>query len=71
MEHELKRYQRYLSPDHPESFESQDEDNEVINGEEGEKKKSIKEAFLEITLQFMRIMKQEELAESLKNSKRL
>ncbi|XP_053176342.1 NLR family CARD domain-containing protein 3-like [Scomber japonicus] len=64
---ELKRVQRGLSPDDPECLESQSEDEEVLDGEEEEQRKSSREAFLNITVQFLRRMKQEELAELLQS----
>ncbi|XP_078138860.1 protein NLRC3-like [Centroberyx gerrardi] len=63
---ELKRFQRALSPDYPECLERQREDEEVVDGEEEEQRRSRK-AFLKITLQFLRRMKQEELADSLQS----
>uniref|UniRef100_A0A3P9D528 B30.2/SPRY domain-containing protein n=1 Tax=Maylandia zebra TaxID=106582 RepID=A0A3P9D528_9CICH len=53
---ELKKIQKVLSPDYLECFESQRED---------ERKQSSREAFVKITLDFLRRMKQEELAECL------
>ncbi|XP_026019142.1 NLR family CARD domain-containing protein 3-like [Astatotilapia calliptera] len=55
---ELKKIQKVLSPDYPECFESQRED---------ERKQSSREAFVKITLDFLRRMKQEELAECLQS----
>ncbi|XP_034555784.1 NLR family CARD domain-containing protein 3-like isoform X2 [Notolabrus celidotus] len=57
---ELKEIQRVLSPDYPECLESQRED-------EDEEQRRSREAFLEITLHFLRRMKQEELADCLQN----
>ncbi|XP_034541352.1 NACHT, LRR and PYD domains-containing protein 12-like [Notolabrus celidotus] len=57
---ELKRVQRALSPDYPECLESQRED-------EDEEQRRSREAFLEITLHFLRRMKQEELADCLQS----
>ncbi|KAM4606029.1 uncharacterized protein ACJ7VT_016300 [Polymixia lowei] len=64
---ELKRFQRVLSPDYPECLERQREDEEVGGGEEEEQRRRASEAVLEITLQFLRSIKQEELADSLEN----
>ncbi|XP_030249689.1 NACHT, LRR and PYD domains-containing protein 14-like [Sparus aurata] len=64
---ELKKFQKVLSPDYPECLEGQREDEEVINDEEEEQRRNSKEAFLKFTLQFMRRMKLEELADSLQN----
>ncbi|XP_078141064.1 protein NLRC3-like [Centroberyx gerrardi] len=62
---ELKRFQRVLSPDYPECLERQREDEEVVDGEEKEQRRSSREALLNITLHFLRRMKKEELADSL------
>ncbi|XP_074533583.1 NLR family CARD domain-containing protein 3-like [Halichoeres trimaculatus] len=57
---ELKKIQRALSPDYPECFESQRED-------EDEEQRRSREAFLKITLHILRRMKQEELADCLQS----
>ncbi|XP_034547480.1 NACHT, LRR and PYD domains-containing protein 12-like [Notolabrus celidotus] len=57
---ELKEIQRALSPDYPECLESQRED-------EDEEQRRSRESFLEITLHFLRRMKQEELADCLQS----
>ena len=62
MKNQMKRVQRLLSPDYPECLESQSEDEE---------QRSSREAFLKITLQLLRRMKQEELAQRLQSSKRI
>ncbi|XP_028435907.1 NLR family CARD domain-containing protein 3 isoform X1 [Perca flavescens] len=67
VKNELKKIQRVLSPDYPEILESQGEDEEVVDGEEEQRRRSSREAFLNITLHFLRRMKQEELADSLQN----
>ncbi|KAF1372056.1 hypothetical protein PFLUV_G00260370 [Perca fluviatilis] len=59
VKNELKKIQKVLSPDHPECSESQRED-------EDEEQRS-KEAFLKITLHFLRRMKQDQLADRLQN----
>ncbi|XP_068587674.1 NLR family CARD domain-containing protein 3-like [Cebidichthys violaceus] len=59
---ELKKFQGVLSPDYP---ERQKNDEEVVDGEEEEQRKSSRGALLKITLHFLRKMKQEELADSL------
>ncbi|CAK6980579.1 NLR family CARD domain-containing protein 3-like%2C partial, partial [Scomber scombrus] len=65
VKNELKRVQRGLSPDDPECLESQSEDEEVLDGEEEEQRRSSRDAFLKITVHFLRRMKQEDLAERL------
>ncbi|KAF3838916.1 hypothetical protein F7725_010684, partial [Dissostichus mawsoni] len=67
---ELKNIQKALSSDYPECLESQREDEEVLDGEDEEQRRSRREAFLNITLHFLRSMKQEELADRLQSSKR-
>ncbi|TDG95979.1 hypothetical protein EPR50_G00241820 [Perca flavescens] len=64
VKNELKKIQKLLSPDYPECSESQRED------ENEEQRRSI-EAFLKITLYFLRRMKQDELADRLQRSKRI
>uniref|UniRef100_A0A3Q1HUD9 NACHT domain-containing protein n=1 Tax=Anabas testudineus TaxID=64144 RepID=A0A3Q1HUD9_ANATE len=46
-------------------LESQREDEEVLDGEDEEQRRSSREAFLKMTLNFLRRMKQEELADCL------
>ncbi|XP_039637651.1 NACHT, LRR and PYD domains-containing protein 3-like isoform X2 [Perca fluviatilis] len=60
VKNELKKFQKVLSPDYPESSQSQSED-------EDEEQRSSREAFLKITLQSLRRMKQEELADRLQS----
>ncbi|XP_070813922.1 NLR family CARD domain-containing protein 3-like [Chaetodon trifascialis] len=64
---ELKKIQKALSSDYPEYPESQGEGEEVSFGEDAEQRRSSREAFLKITLHFLRRMKQEELAERLQS----
>ncbi|XP_063357176.2 NACHT, LRR and PYD domains-containing protein 3-like [Pelmatolapia mariae] len=54
---ELQKIQKVLSPDYPECLESQREENE--------QRRSSREAFMKITVDFLRRMKQEELADRL------
>ncbi|XP_076021155.1 NACHT, LRR and PYD domains-containing protein 3-like isoform X6 [Genypterus blacodes] len=63
VKNELKSIQKVLSPDYP-KFKSQNEDEEVLGGED-EEQRSIREAFLKLTETFLRRMKHEKLAESL------
>uniref|UniRef100_A0A3Q3ND68 NACHT domain-containing protein n=1 Tax=Mastacembelus armatus TaxID=205130 RepID=A0A3Q3ND68_9TELE len=49
------------------SPESQREDEEVLEGQDEEQRRSSREAFLKITLNFLRGMKQEELADCLQS----
>ncbi|XP_056260707.1 protein NLRC3-like [Seriola aureovittata] len=67
VKNELKRVQRLLRPDYPECSESQREEEEVLGGEDEEQRRSSREAFLKITVNFLRRMKQEELADCLQS----
>ncbi|XP_070757881.1 NLR family CARD domain-containing protein 3-like [Enoplosus armatus] len=67
VKNELKRVQRVLTPDYPECQESQREDEVVLDCEDEEQRRSSREAFLKITLFFLRRMKQEELADCLQS----
>ncbi|XP_039458015.1 uncharacterized protein LOC120434289 [Oreochromis aureus] len=58
VKNELKKMQNVLNPDYPECLESQREDDEQM---------SSREAFVKITLDFMRRMNQEELADHLQS----
>ncbi|XP_028428496.1 NLR family CARD domain-containing protein 3, partial [Perca flavescens] len=60
VKYELKNFQKVLSPDYPECSESQRED-------EDEEQRRSREAFLKITVHFLRRMKQDELADRLQN----
>ncbi|CAI5657214.1 unnamed protein product [Oreochromis niloticus] len=59
VKNELKKIQKVLSPDYPDCLESQREDDE--------QRKSSREAFVKIMLDFLRRMKQEELADHLQS----
>uniref|UniRef100_A0A7N6FAG1 B30.2/SPRY domain-containing protein n=1 Tax=Anabas testudineus TaxID=64144 RepID=A0A7N6FAG1_ANATE len=67
VKNELKKIQRVLRPDYPECLESQREDEEVLDSEDEEQRRSSREAFVKITLNFLRRMKQEELADCLQS----
>ncbi|CAK6982621.1 NLR family CARD domain-containing protein 3-like%2C partial [Scomber scombrus] len=67
VKNELKKMQKLLSPDYPECLESQREDEEVLDSEEEEQRRRSRDAFLKITLHFLRRMKQEELADCLQS----
>ncbi|XP_055362671.1 NACHT, LRR and PYD domains-containing protein 12-like isoform X2 [Betta splendens] len=64
---ELKKMQKVLSPDYPECLESQREEEEELDGEDEEQRRSSRDAFLKITVNFLRRMKQEELVDCLQN----
>nr|XP_024658592.1 NLR family CARD domain-containing protein 3-like [Maylandia zebra] len=59
VKNELKKIQKLLSPDYPECLESQ--------REEEEQRKRTRETFVKITLDFLRSMKQDELADRLQS----
>uniref|UniRef100_I3JI01 B30.2/SPRY domain-containing protein n=1 Tax=Oreochromis niloticus TaxID=8128 RepID=I3JI01_ORENI len=59
VKNELKKIQKVLSPDYPECLESQ--------REEEEQRKTTRETFVKITLDFLRSMKQDELADRLQS----
>ncbi|XP_027881736.1 NLR family CARD domain-containing protein 3-like [Xiphophorus couchianus] len=68
VKNELKKIQKVLSPDYPECSESQREDDDVLEGEDEElRRSSSREAVMKITLNFLRRMKQEELADRLQS----
>ncbi|XP_075932630.1 protein NLRC3-like isoform X2 [Anarhichas minor] len=67
VKNELKKIQKGLSSDYPECLESQRQDEEVLDGEDEEQRRSSREAFVKITLHFLRRMKQEELADCLQS----
>ncbi|XP_051799482.1 NACHT, LRR and PYD domains-containing protein 3-like isoform X15 [Acanthochromis polyacanthus] len=64
---ELKKMQKLVSPDYPEcSSESQREDEEELEGD-NEDERSSREMFEQITVLFLRRMKQEKLADCLQS----
>ncbi|KAL7388215.1 hypothetical protein ABVT39_009125 [Epinephelus coioides] len=67
VKNELKRFHRIMNPDYPECLESQREDEKWLDSEDVKQRRSSREAFLNITLNFLRRMKQEELADCLQN----
>lgn len=62
MKNELKRIQKVLSPDYAEYL--------AIQRKDDEEKNIITESFLKITLDFLKKMKQEDLANHLQRSRR-
>ncbi|KAK9541919.1 hypothetical protein VZT92_001931 [Zoarces viviparus] len=71
VKNELKKIQKVVSSDYPECLESQTDDEEVLDGEDKAQRRSSREAFVKITLHFLRRMKQDELAHCLQSSKRI
>ncbi|KAM6926736.1 NLR family CARD domain-containing protein 3-like [Lycodopsis pacificus] len=67
VKNELKKIQKVVSSDYPECLESQREDEEVLDGVDEDQRRSCREAFVKITVNFLRRMKQEELADCLQS----
>ncbi|XP_051798157.1 NLR family CARD domain-containing protein 3-like [Acanthochromis polyacanthus] len=63
---ELKKMRKLVSPDYPECSKSQREDEEELEGDD-EDERSSREMFQQITVLFLRRMKQEKLADCLQN----
>ncbi|MEQ2195766.1 hypothetical protein XENOCAPTIV_018070, partial [Xenoophorus captivus] len=66
VKNELKKIQKVLSLNFPECCDSQRDEMEVFEGKDEEQRRSSREAFEKITLNFLKKMKQEDLAERLK-----
>ncbi|KAI3374058.1 hypothetical protein L3Q82_022612 [Scortum barcoo] len=67
VKNELKKFQRVLRSDYSEYLGRQREDEEVLDSENKEQRRSSREAFLKIVLNFLRRMRQEELADCLQS----
>ncbi|KAK2920735.1 NLR family CARD domain-containing protein 3-like [Channa argus] len=67
VKNQLKEIQRVLRPDYPECSESQREDEEVLDSEVEKQRRSSRDSFVKITVNFLRRMKQEELADCLQS----
>ncbi|XP_015256478.1 PREDICTED: protein NLRC3-like [Cyprinodon variegatus] len=67
VKNELKKIQKVLSPADPEGSKIVWEDEEVLEVEDEEQKRSSREALVKITLNFLWRMKQEKLAEHLQS----
>ncbi|XP_036795482.1 NLR family CARD domain-containing protein 3-like [Oncorhynchus mykiss] len=65
VKNEMKMFKRILSPELPEGFESQKQDNEVVDAEDEKQESSAREGALKITLHILRKMNQKELADTL------
>nr|XP_015807968.2 protein NLRC3 [Nothobranchius furzeri] len=65
MSKELQKIQRVLSPDYQEDLESQRDDGELLEGVDKEQQRRNREAFVTIAVDFLKRMKQEELADRL------
>ncbi|XP_026016441.1 protein NLRC3-like [Astatotilapia calliptera] len=64
VKNELKKLQNELNPDYS---ECQRDEEEVLDSEEEKQRRSSKQAFLKLAVNFLRIMKQEELADCLQS----
>uniref|UniRef100_A0A674A9B4 NACHT domain-containing protein n=1 Tax=Salmo trutta TaxID=8032 RepID=A0A674A9B4_SALTR len=67
VKNELKMFKRILSPELPEGFERQKQDEEVVDAEDEKQESSAREGALKITLHVLRKMNQKELADTLEN----
>ncbi|XP_029601963.1 NLR family CARD domain-containing protein 3-like, partial [Salmo trutta] len=67
VKNELKMFKRILSPELPEGFESQKQDEEVVDAEDEKQESSARQGALKITLHVLRKMNQKELADILEN----
>uniref|UniRef100_A0A3Q4BP80 NACHT domain-containing protein n=1 Tax=Mola mola TaxID=94237 RepID=A0A3Q4BP80_MOLML len=68
VQNELKKFRKIVSSDYPGCSGMQSEDEEVLHCEEEEHRRSSREAFLKITVHFLRRMKQENLADFLQRA---
>uniref|UniRef100_G3PW13 FISNA domain-containing protein n=1 Tax=Gasterosteus aculeatus TaxID=69293 RepID=G3PW13_GASAC len=65
VKNELKKIQKIVSTDYPECSEKEDDELQ------DEEQRTTRDAFVKISLHFLRTMKQEELADLLQSSKRI
>ncbi|XP_045571905.1 NLR family CARD domain-containing protein 3-like isoform X2 [Salmo salar] len=68
VKNELKIFKRILGPELPEGFESQKQDEEVVDAEDEKQESSAREGALKITLHVLRKMNQKELADTLEKN---
>ncbi len=71
VKNELEVFKKVLGPKYPECLEKLREEDEVLDDQEEEQRRSSRDAFLKITLTFLRKIKQDQLADSLQSSKML
>ncbi|XP_047464363.1 LOW QUALITY PROTEIN: NLR family CARD domain-containing protein 3-like [Mugil cephalus] len=67
MKKELKKIQKVVSPNYPECSESQREDEEVLEDEDEEQRRNSRDLLVKMTVNFLRRMKQKELADCLQS----
>ncbi|XP_038154273.1 NLR family CARD domain-containing protein 3-like [Cyprinodon tularosa] len=65
VKNELKKIQKVLSPGDLESFETQRDEEEVLGVKDDEQIRSSREVLMKITVNFLRMMKEDELADRL------
>ncbi|XP_039872749.1 uncharacterized protein LOC120724566 [Simochromis diagramma] len=68
VKNELKKIQKVLSPDYPECQESKMKGGEILEAEVDDQRRNSRKAFVKITVDFLRRMKQEELADCLQRT---
>jgi hypothetical protein len=71
LDKEVEKLWRVLFPDDPQCSESQREEEKEVDVEEEEQRRHAIEGVVDITLLCMKQLKQEELADSLRSSKKL
>lgn len=70
VKNELKKLETFLGQEYPECSATLRDDDQVVGGEEEERQRgSSRDAFLKITINFLKQMKQEQLADCLQSSK--
>ncbi|XP_025759981.1 NACHT, LRR and PYD domains-containing protein 12-like isoform X2 [Oreochromis niloticus] len=67
VKNEMKKLKKVLNPDYRECLESQMEDEEMMEGEDDKQRSSSRQAFVKITVHFLRRMNQEKLADHLQS----
>ncbi|XP_045577232.1 NLR family CARD domain-containing protein 3 [Salmo salar] len=68
VKNELKRFKRILGSELPQGFESQKQDEEVVDAEDEKQESSARKEALKITLHILRKMNQKELADTLEKN---
>lgn len=69
MDSELNTYQNILNQDDSECLERPRQGEEAVDPEKEEQRRRNREAFLKLTVHFLRTMEQQELADCLQKSK--
>lgn len=71
VKNELKKIPKFLSSDYPESLGREREEEVVLDMEEEKERRRIREAFLQISVHYLKKRNQMEVAETLQSSKRI